>query len=310
MRRWLPWLAALAPSILGLGLALLLQSGRLPNPVLYLEADLGTILLLLGLLVSGGAVCVATVGARAGRRLRQAVSEEREEAAEAHRRFVRRLDHELKNPLTAMRIGLANLADTPTAPEQREVLASLESQAERLGRLVADLRKLIELEARPLERAPVDVGELLEEAVELARQRLVATERHLSLSVPRAPWPLPPVSGDRDLLFLAIYNLLDNALKFTRDGDRLEIRAFEDGTTIVVEVADTGPGVPDEELPHIFEELYRGQEARGVEGSGLGLALVKAVVEQHGGRAAVRSRPGQGTVFTLRLPVRLELARS
>ena len=302
MRRWWLWLAALAPFILGLGLGLLLQSGRLPNPVLWFEADLGTILLLVGLLLSGGAVGVVALGARAGRRLRQAVSEEREEAAEAHRRFVRRLDHELKNPLTAMRIGLANLADTPPAPEQREVLASLETQAERLGRLVADLRKLIELEARPLERAPVDVGELLEEATELARQQSAAAERHLSLSVPQAPWPLPPVSGDRDLLFLAIYNLLDNALKFSRDGDRLEIRAFEDGTTIVVEVADTGPGVPDEELPHIFEELYRGQDARGVEGSGLGLALVRAVVEQHGGRAAVRSRPGQGTVLTLRLP--------
>jgi len=81
------------------------------------------------------------------------------------------------------------------------------------------------------------------------------------------------------------------------------VRALEDGSAIVVEVADTGPGVPGEELPHLFEELYRGQEARGVEGSGLGLALVKAVVELHGGRAAVRSRPGQGSVFTLRLPV-------
>jgi len=202
-----------------------------------------------------------------------------------------------------MRIGLANLAGTPAAPEQREVLASIETQAERLGRLVTDLRKLIELEARPLERELVDVGELLEEAVELARQQPSAANRQLSLSVPRAPWPLPQVLGDRDLLFLAIYNLLDNAQKFTRPGDRLEVRALEDGSAIVVEVADTGPGVPGEELPHLFEELYRGQEARGVEGSGLGLALVKAVVELHGGRAAVRSRPGQGSVFTLRLPV-------
>jgi len=302
MRRWWSWLAALVPFVLGLGLALLLQSGSLPNPVLYLEADLGTILLLVGLLLSGGVVGLVATRSRARRRLRQAVTEEQEESAEAHRRFVRRLDHELKNPLTAMRIGLANLADTPPASEQREVLESLETQAERLGRLVADLRKLIEVEARPMERVPVDVGELLEEAVELARQQSAAADRHLLLNVPRAPWPLPPVSGDRDLLFLAIYNLLDNALKFTRDEDRLEIRAFEDGTTIVVEVADTGPGVPDEELPHIFEELYRGQGARGIEGSGLGLALVKAVVEQHGGRAGVRSRSGQGTVFTLRLP--------
>jgi two-component system OmpR family sensor kinase len=303
MRRLWPWLAALAPALLGLSLALLLQSGRVPNPLLHLQADLGTTLLLVGLLLSGVAVEAVALWRRARRRLTQAVSEEREEAAEAHRRFVRRLDHELKNPLTAMRIGLANLAGTSPRPEQRELLASVETQAERLGRLVTDLRKLVELEARPLEREPVDVGALLEEAVELARQQPAAVERHLSLSVPRAPWPLPPVSGDHDLLFLAIYNLLDNALKFTRPGDRLEVRALEDGAMIVVEVADTGPGVPDEELPHIFEELYRGQEARGAEGSGLGLALVKAVVERHGGHAAVRSRPGQGSVFTLRLPV-------
>lgn len=303
MRRWWSWLAALAPALLGLVLALLLFGGRLPDPLLYLQADLGTVLLLAGLLFSGAAVGAVALRARARRRLGQAVSREREEAAEAHRRFVRRLDHELKNPLTAMRIGLANLAGTPAVPEQREVLASIETQAERLGRLVTDLRKLIELEARPLEREPVDVGELLEEAVELARKQPSAADRQLSLSVPRAPWPLPQVLGDRDLLFLAIYNLLDNAQKFTRPGDRLEVRALEDGSAIVVEVADTGPGVPGEELPHLFEELYRGQEARGVEGSGLGLALVKAVVELHGGRAAVRSRPGQGSVFTLRLPV-------
>jgi two-component system OmpR family sensor kinase len=303
MRRWWFWLAALAPAVLGLSLALLMQSDRLPNPLLNLQADLGTILLLVGLLFSGVAAGMVGLRVRAQRRLGQAVFEERGEAAEAHRRFVRRLDHELKNPLTAMRIGLANLASTSPRPEQRELLASVETQAERLGRLVTDLRKLIELEARPLEREPVDVGKLLAEAVELARQQSAAIERQLSLSVPRAPWPLPKVSGDRDLLFLAIYNLLDNALKFTRHGDRLEVRAFEDGTTIVVEVADTGSGVPEEELPHVFEELYRGQEARGVEGSGLGLALVKAVVERHGGHAAVRSRPGQGSVFTLRLPV-------
>ena len=303
MRRWWSWLAALAPAVLGLSLALLLQSGRLPNTLLSLKADLGTILLLAGLLFSGAAVGVKALRVRAQRRLSQALSRKQEEADEAHRRFVRRLDHELKNPLTAMRIGLANLAGTSPRPEQREILASVETQAERLGRLVTDLRKLVELEARPLERELVDVGELLGEAVELARQRSAAVERHLTLSVPRAPWPLPPVSGDRDLLFLAIYNLLDNALKFTRDGDTLEVRAIEDGTHIVVEVADTGTGVPEEELPHIFEELYRGQEARGVEGSGLGLALVKAVVERHGGHVTVRSRPGKGSVFTLRLPV-------
>jgi two-component system OmpR family sensor kinase len=103
---------------------------------------------------------------------------------------------------------------------------------------------------------------------------------------------------------LGIYNLLDNALKFTRPGDTVEVRAYEDGAFVAVEVADTGPGIPQEELSRVWEELYRGQGARGVPGSGLGLALARAIVERHGGRVTLRSRAGQGTVFAVRLPVR------
>jgi two-component system OmpR family sensor kinase len=139
--------------------------------------------------------------------------------------------------------------------------------------------------------------------VELARERADGGERRLSLTVPQAPWPLPAVHGDRDLLFLAVHNLVDNALKFSAPGDTVEIRAFEDGARVVIEVADTGPGIPREEVPQIWDELYRGEGARAVPGSGLGLALVQAVSERHGGRCQVRSRAGQGTVFTLSLPV-------
>jgi len=114
---------------------------------------------------------------------------------------------------------------------------------------------------------------------------------------------LPHISGDWDLLFLAIYNLLDNAVKFTESGDTIEVRAFEDGAYVVIEVAETGVGIPQEDLPHVWEELYRGECVRAVPGSGLGLALVRAIVERHGGQASVRSRAGQGTVFGIRLPV-------
>jgi two-component system OmpR family sensor kinase len=165
------------------------------------------------------------------------------------------------------------------------------------------LRKLAELETRPLERGPVHLAELLQEALSLAREQPQAQTRHLTLTLPQAPWPLPLVSGDWDLLFLAVFNLLDNALKFTQPGDTVEVRAFEDGATVVLEVADTGPGIPKAELPHVWQELYRGQGARGIRGSGLGLALVQAIVERHGGHTSLRSRAGQGTVVTLRLPV-------
>lgn len=297
------WLAVLVPAATGLGLALTLQSGRLRNPLLYLQADLGTLLLLAGLLLSGMALETIVLGALAHRRLERVVTEEREGAAEAHRRFIQQLDHELKNPLTAIRVGLANLTGALLEEGGQDVLTSVEGQVGRLGQLVADLRKLAELEARPLERAPVDVGKLLEEAVEQARQRPAAAERRLELSVRQAPWPLPLVSGDEDLLFLAVYNLLDNAIKFTCPGDRVEVRAFEDRGIVAVEVADTGMGIPADELPHIFEPLFRGQGAQGTEGSGLGLALVKTVVERHSGTVSVHSRPKQGSIFTLRLPV-------
>ena len=264
--------------------------------------DLGTVLLLAGLLISAVALGFVAVSMAAQRRQQRAVAEERNQAAEAHRRFVQRLDHELKNPLTAMRIGLADLRNAPLKADQQETVAGVAAQADRLGRLAGDLRKLAELEARPLERSMIEVGPMLEEIVELIQGLPASAERRVTLTVPRAPWPLPPVPGDRDLIFLAVYNLVDNALKFTRPHDTVEVRASEDAAFVVVEVADTGLGVPEDELPHICEELYRGQQARGIAGSGLGLPLVKAVVERHGGTVTIRSRPGQGSVFSLRLP--------
>ncbi len=297
--RWGRWLAILAPAIVGLALNLLLFYSPLPNPVLVLRLDLGVLAFLLGLLFSllaaGGLAFWEWVERQ---RLAHALK-----SAEDRRRFLQRLDHELKNPLTAILVGLANLGDTGPDDPERETLASIQTQAQRLRRLVADLRKLSDLETRELERAPVDIGVLLEEVFSLAQDNPEAEARTLNLSIPHAPWPLPTVSGDRDLLFLAVHNLLDNALKFTVPGDTLEIRAFEDNAHVTIEVADTGPGIPTEEVSHVWEELYRGEGARGIAGSGLGLALVRAIVARHGGDTGLRSRPGQGTVITLRLPV-------
>lgn len=182
-------------------------------------------------------------------------------------------------------------------------MESVGVQVERMRKLVADLRKLSDLEAIPLERAAVDLGGLLEESYRAAQDSPLAKDLQLSLSIPRAPWPLPPVSGDYDLISLAVYNLLDNALKFTPSGGRVEVRAFEDSSFVAIEIADTGAGIPDEEAPHVWEELYRGVGARGVQGSGLGLALARAIIERHNGRVSMRSRSGQGTVFTMRLPI-------
>jgi len=296
---------SILPFVLFWGIAALSSRQVLPNPTVHLRADLAA------LSSMGGAILGATVLAatalcrwRTEQARRQSTAALLSRVAEDRLRFLRRLDHELKNPLTAIRAGLANLAETTGAHNEDGTLASVEAEVLRLSHLTADLRKLAELETRPLEKASVDLVELLREALDLAREQTKAHGRQLALTVPQAPWPLPSVLGDWDLLFLAVYNLLDNALKYTRPGDTIEIRALEDGDTVVLEVADTGPGIPEAEKPHVWEELFRGKEARGVRGSGLGLALVQAIVEGHGGTAGMRSRTGQGTVFTLRLPAR------
>ena len=129
-----------------------------------------------------------------------------------------------------------------------------------------------------------------------------AAERSISLSLPQAPWPLPDVQGDEDLLLLALLNLLGNAVKFSEPGATVEVRAFEDADMVIIEVADTGPGIPEGEVPFVWQELYRGRGARGIPGSGLGLALVRAITERHGGQVTIRSRVRQGTVVAVKLP--------
>jgi signal transduction histidine kinase len=283
---------------IGLVLNVLLGSGQLPNPVVFLKTDAGTWAL------AGGAVLSALLAIRPAwldsqDRLRQRYTLE---GVQSRHRFLFRLDHELKNPLTALRAGLANLAETASTDSQRQTITSLEAQTLRLSRLTADLSKLAELESSPLEPARVELAELMKDALALAREHPSARGRRLTLTLPQAPWPLASVLGDRDLLFLALYNLLDNALKFTRQGDTIELRAAEDGSGVVIEVADTGPGIPSTEVPHVWDELYRGEGARGTPGSGLGLPLVRAIAEKHGGHVALRTRPGEGTVVSLRLP--------
>jgi two-component system OmpR family sensor kinase len=303
--KWHRWGLVLVPLAAGLAIAsLFVDIPTLPNPIIYVRVDVGTLALIAGSVLSILAAAGLASWAWAGRRCQRNAADVLAQAAEERRRFLQRLDHELKNPLTAIRAGLANLVNGLASPTQQEAMASVETQVLRLSRLTSDLRKLAELETRSLERAPVDIAELLREAVALAQEQPEAEAQQLTLVLPQAPWPVPNILGDWDLLFLAAYNLLDNALKFTRPGDTVEVRAFEDGTSVVIEVADTGPGIPQEEVPRVWEELYRGQGARGVPGSGLGLALARAIVERHGGRVALRSRVGQGTVVTMRLPVR------
>lgn len=329
--RW--WIIAI-PAAVGLTLSLLLGSplgARLPGARtrIYLTADAAGLAWVMGLLASAGWGAARMLSARARRRCEARVSQARSAAAEERRRFLRRLDHELKNPLTAVQVELANLEamaclggrETSLMPDAAieggasgdlapasKALASVKAQTARMGGLVADLRKLAELETQELVFDVVDIGEVLNEVVTAALDQATeppgADPRSVTLTLPQAPWPLPSVDGDWDLLFLAVYNLVSNALKFTAPNDTIELRAFEEGHDVVIEVADTGSGIPEDEQPLVWEELYRAEAARGIPGSGLGLALVRVIVARHGGNATLRSREGQGTVVTVRLPAR------
>jgi len=298
-----------APAGLGVVLSALLARDVLPNWVWVgtYQADLAALAAGAGVLLSliGGSALGLRTWVRA--RVQEAHAAEREAQAAARRRFLRRLDHELKNPLAIMRLGVANLQAHPASSfEAADSLARLAEQIRRLEGLVAGLRRLAELEELEPERKPVGLQAVLEEALALACEAEDPAGRAVDVHMQQVPWPVGPVWGDHDLLVLLFRNLLDNALKFTRAGDRVEVRVREDGGWAVVEVADTGPGIPADELPHVFEELYRGRNARGVPGSGLGLALVQRIVRLHGGEVQVRSRMGQGTVVVVRLPLARE----
>ena len=294
-----------APAVIGALTSVVAQMFYAPVPLLAFKIDIGMVAFLFGIFLS---LLLITYHFGSDIRAWYARQDEEDfvrEVEAGRRRFIRRLDHEIKNPLTGLQAALVNMQEAAQPADRTRAGDNARLAVERLKRLLADLRKLADLEDRTVESLPVDIPTLLEESVEAVKTLPTAQERSVNLLISRVPWPFPPVTGDRDLLSLVFYNLIENAIKFTSRDDSVEIRAREDGKAIVIEVADSGPGIPPDELYRIFEELYRGVNARGIEGSGLGLALARRIVSLHGGSMEVRSRQDdpRGTVFTVRLPV-------
>jgi two-component system OmpR family sensor kinase len=297
------WLLIALPLGLGLVAGILLDMGQLLHAILVLRVDLLVIVIAASLLLAIGIAAGIAIHGSRSRMREQGMHTAQAQAAADRRRFLSQLDHELKNPLTALHAGIANLAEMTDETGRKAALESIGAQTLRLSRLASDLRKVTEVETRPLEYVAVDLCALLQEVLASTRERPATAERRIMLTVPQAPWPLPSIQADQDLLFLALHNLVDNALKFTQPDATVEVRAIEDGATVVIEIADTGPGIPDVDQPYVWDELYRSAATRGVPGNGLGLALVRAIVARHKGQVALRSRVGQGTVVTLRLAI-------
>jgi two-component system OmpR family sensor kinase len=257
------------------------------------QIDPAVLILVITFLIASGLLGLSAFIYRQQSGTKQALIEQAASLEEEQRRFIRRLDHELKNPLTAIQVQLDNLQETKA--KMLPALDEVRAQANRLSLLTRGLRRLADLETRALEKESVDVEELLNEVIDL----LQAPER-IHLDIQKLPWPIPPIEGDRELLLLAFRNLAENALIYS--ADPIHIKAHHTSGHLVVEVIDTGRGIPTEELPLITEELYRGSNVQEVSGSGLGLSIVERVISRHSGRLELRSRPEQGTIATIHLP--------
>jgi signal transduction histidine kinase len=182
-----------------------------------------------------------------------------------------------------------------------EFLTESKTQLERLEWITVNLLSLSRLDAglTTLNKETLNVSEFIESVIVPFKIQAQSEGKNLIIN---SPEPHLRIIGDRKLLELALSNLLDNALKFTSSGDEVEVGADKDESQIQLWVRDTGPGIPPNELQLIFERFYRGRNAK-IEGSGLGLAMVKSVVIAHGGEVQVISEPEMGSEFRIIFPV-------
>ena len=225
----------------------------------------------------------------------------REEALSRQRRFAADASHELRTPLTSI-AGYAQMLEEWGLRDPRttrEGVAAIRQESERMQRLVEGLLALTRGdEGAPLEIEHHDLAAVAEEAVQTARS--AAGEKiALSYLPPEQPVNAP---FDRNRIRQVISILLDNALKYTPEGGKVTVTVRETNGWAALEVSDMGVGIPEDQLPLIFERFYRADKARASSGAGLGLSIARQIAEAHGGRIEVESTPGEGSKFTLLLP--------
>ncbi len=225
------------------------------------------------------------------------------------RELTANVSHELRTPLTSIKGFVETLLDGALRDEQtlRRFLTIINSEANRLVKLVDDLLDLSRLESKraPLELQPVDVGVLVTDTVDKLRPLAQSGGLHLKEQVLPHVW----VTADRDRLEQVLTNLIDNAVKYTPSGGRIDVCVRASGDDVEVAVSDTGLGIPLEDVPRVFERFYRADRSRARgpaaergAGTGLGLAIAKHIVEAHGGHISVHSHMKEGTTFTVTLP--------
>lgn len=218
----------------------------------------------------------------------------------SQQRFLADVSHELRTPLTVIK-GNADLI-RKLGPDE-ESLDSIKDESDRLTRLVGDLLLLAQAESGrlPLTMRPVEIDSLLTEVFQ--EMRVLAGEK-VTLKLTAIDQAL--IQGDRDRLKQVLINLTSNAIQYTPAGGEVRMSLQKQDQQVVLSVEDTGPGIPAKDLPHIFERFYRAEKSRTrskTSGFGLGLSIAYWIVEHHNGKLDVNSKEGQGTTFTIRLPL-------
>lgn len=218
--------------------------------------------------------------------------------------FVANVSHELRTPLASIKGYSETLLDggMEDPATARDFLRVIDRHATRMARLIDDLLILSRLESHQMTivAEPLDVRELVLTTAKGFEKQAQDKGVSLSLDVPEG---LPKALGDRDRLEQVVVNLLDNAIKYTPSGGSVKIGASPEGAEVIVHIADTGLGIPPEDISRIFERFYRVDKARSRElgGTGLGLAIVKHIIQGHNGRLNVESAPGKGSTFSFSL---------
>jgi len=222
------------------------------------------------------------------------------------RDFVANVSHELRTPLSILRGYIETLLDNPQTSDKElsRILGVMERHSKRLGLLVDDLLTLARLESRSagLQFSDVQLAELFQSVIRDWEKKLA--EKQLKVVVDLSP-DARTIRADETRLHEVLYNLLDNALKYSRENGEIRLRAVQRGPEIVLSVTDNGIGINKDDLPRIFERFYRADKARSRElgGTGLGLAIVKHIAQLHGGRVEAESELGKGTTIRVILPV-------
>jgi two-component system NtrC family sensor kinase len=213
--------------------------------------------------------------------------------------------HDLKNPLNAIRLGADLLNDAPLSDQQRKALYMMQRATDSMTNLITGLLETIRVEtSSSLIIEPCDIHQVISTAIDDLRPLADSSQHTIYYEEPSEPLI---IKGDLNRLSSVVNNILSNAIKFTKENGQIEITVDWDDDRILIEVTDNGPGIPEDELPRVFEHLFRGRVTvqdpdHPIDGTGLGLALSKTVIEQHGGRIWVTSKEGEGSTFSFTLP--------